>query len=241
MDCVTAYLARPGQERAFVTAVARGYLASDEPQIVLSTPDAGCCALLGEVRGSGSGSGSGSDGAAAAAATAQQADAAAAAAAAAGAEPEALAQPERAGALERLHAQPLLEQLLREHGSALVVHFIATRPERQGQGLGACVLGGVCALADAQRRHAYLEASTPRSKVPAACCCVAPGVLPPSTLLLFTPLAGKPTSADCLLPRAARPRPCPNPSCRRRCTLGSASATLGTSRWGTSRARPCWR
>ncbi len=52
-----------------------------------------------------------------------------------------------------------------EHGAALCVHFIGAHPQRQGQGLGGAMLSHICELADQRRLHAYLEASTHRSKV----------------------------------------------------------------------------
>lgn len=52
-----------------------------------------------------------------------------------------------------------------EHGAALCVHFIGAHPARQGQGLGGAMLRHICSLADERRLHAYLEASTHRSKV----------------------------------------------------------------------------
>lgn len=56
-----------------------------------------------------------------------------------------------------------------EHGAALCVHFIGAHPQRQGQGLGGAMLRHICSIADERQLHAYLEASTHRSKVGATC------------------------------------------------------------------------
>lgn len=59
--------------------------------------------------------------------------------------------------------------LPQEHGTALCVHFIGAHPQRQGQGLGGAMLRHICSIADERQLHAYLEASTHRSKVGGTC------------------------------------------------------------------------
>ncbi|KAI7839210.1 hypothetical protein COHA_007023 [Chlorella ohadii] len=150
-DVVGLYLSRPGCEHPFHHAIFASYLAS-APQMVLQCADYGCCAIMGEVQR-------------------QRLDAPPssapldpAAAEAAEAEMMRHAKEERGEALQRLATQPVLQRLVEEHGAALCVHFIGAHPQRQGQGLGGAMLSHICELADQRRLHAYLEASTHRSK-----------------------------------------------------------------------------
>ncbi|KAL4419679.1 hypothetical protein ABPG75_006777 [Micractinium tetrahymenae] len=151
-DCVSLYISTPAAASAFVHAVMRSYLGSG-PQRIFHADDFSCCALVGEIHrqqsavpgaaGKQEQAGGGSKG---------------------DAEMLAHARSDRMQALQRLGSQPHLEQLVQEHGSALCVHFVGVHPARQGRGLGGAMLRHLCQLADAARRHLYLEASTERSQ-----------------------------------------------------------------------------
>lgn len=81
---------------------------------------------------------------------------------------QALLASNRTEAYTLLKEQPELQRLVQQHGtgSVLCIHFIAAHPQRQGQGLGSQLLQHICKMADQQRQHLYLEASSGKSQVP---------------------------------------------------------------------------
>ncbi|GAB4813799.1 hypothetical protein N2152v2_000845 [Parachlorella kessleri] len=75
-------------------------------------------------------------------------------------------RPDHLRALHQLEVEveELLQAAAKEHGPLLHLHFIATVPEAQGQGLGGQLLKHLTQVADELGRHLYLEATTPSSK-----------------------------------------------------------------------------